>query len=136
MFASVISIKILKSVIEIKIYKSIFKNYPHDALHMYEESAPTVLRSESVLNNLPGEVYSIEADDISLDDFRYPFSVIQAAQDQRETNTECLVMLLQLKIGAKVMLTVIIDIQDRLIDNHCSKYHYKGILSSSIHRLV
>ena len=26
------------------------KNYPHDALHMYAENAPTVLRNQTVLN--------------------------------------------------------------------------------------
>ena len=39
------------------------KNYPHDALHMYVENAPTTLTNQTVLNNLPGEVYSIKADD-------------------------------------------------------------------------
>ena len=62
-------------------------------------SASTVLRNESVLNNLPGEVYSIEANDISPDNFRHPISVIQAAQDQKQTNTEGHVKLLQLNIG-------------------------------------
>ena len=41
---------------------------------------------------------------------------MQAAQNQNQTNTGGLEKLLKLKIGAKVMLTVNIDIEDRLIN--------------------
>ena len=44
-----------------------------------------------------------------------PLSLIQAAQNQKQTITKGLVKLLKLKIGRKVMLTVNRDIQDRLI---------------------
>ena len=60
------------------------KNYPHDALHTYAEHEPTVLRNRTVINNLPGEVYSIEANDEIPNDCRYPFSMIQAAQNQKQ----------------------------------------------------
>ena len=43
--------------------------------------------------------------------------MIQAAQNQKQTNTGGLAKLLQLKIGAKGMLTVNIDIQDWLINS-------------------
>ena len=42
-------------------------------------------------------------------------ALIQAAQNQRQPNTGGLKKLLKFKIGAKVLLTVNIDIQDRLI---------------------
>ena len=35
-------------------------NCPIDALHMYPENAPTVLRNQTALNNLPFDVYSEE----------------------------------------------------------------------------
>ena len=41
-------------------------------------------------------------------------ALIQAAQNQKQRNTGSLAKLLKLKIGAKVMLTVNIYIQDRL----------------------
>ena len=47
---------------------------------------------------------------------KYPLALIQAPQNQKQTNTGGLVKLLKLKIGAKVMLIVNIDIQDRLIN--------------------
>ena len=37
--------------------------YPKDALYMYAENEPAIGRNEAVLNNLPGELYTIEADD-------------------------------------------------------------------------
>ena len=52
------------------------KYYPHDAIHMHAESAPTVLRNPTVLNSFPDEVYSIEANEKTPDDCRYLFSVI------------------------------------------------------------
>ena len=45
-------------------------------------NAPTVLRNQTALNNLPGQVCSIGANDKISGNCRYPFSVIQAAQNQ------------------------------------------------------
>ena len=44
-------------------------------------------RSETVLNNFSGEVYSTEPNDKIPGDCKYSFSVIQAAQNQEQTNT-------------------------------------------------
>ena len=73
-------------------------------------------RNETVLNELPGELYTIEANDKTPDNCKYPLALIQAAQNQKQTNTGCLAKFLKLKIGVKVMLTVNIDIQDRLLN--------------------
>ena len=73
-------------------------------------------RNEAVLNYLPGELYTVEADDTVPDKFKYPLAMIEAAQNQKQTNTGGLAKLLKLKIGAKVMFTVNVDIQDRLIN--------------------
>ena len=47
---------------------------------------------------------------------KYPLTLIQAAQIQKQTNTGDLANLLMPKIGAQLMLTFNIDIQDRLIN--------------------
>ena len=39
------------------------ENSPKDALHMYAENEPAIKRNDAVLNDLPGELYTIEADD-------------------------------------------------------------------------
>ena len=53
---------------------------------------------------------------VSPDNCKYPLTLIQAAQIQKQTNTGGLANLLMLKIDAKLMLTVNMDIQDRLIN--------------------
>ena len=92
------------------------ENYPKDALHMYAENEPAMKRNDTVLNDLPGQLYTIEANDKIPDNCKYPLALIQAAQNQKQTNTGDLAKLLRLKIGAKVMLTVNISIHDRLIN--------------------
>ena len=53
----------------------------------------------------------METNDKIPDNCKHPLAAIQAAQNQKQTNTG-----LKLKIVAKVMLTVNIDMQDRLIN--------------------
>ena len=62
------------------------------------------------------ELYKIEADDKIPDDCKCPLATTQASQNQKQTNTRSLVKLLKLKIGTKVVLTVNLDIKDRLIN--------------------
>ena len=78
------------------------KNYPYDALYMYAKNAPTILKYQIVLNNLPGGIYSTEANNKIPDDCGYPSSVIQAPLNQKQTNTGGLAKFLQLKICAEV----------------------------------
>ena len=52
-------------------------NYQHDALHMYVGNGPPILRNQTALNNLLGEVYSIESNkkipkNCSLSSLTYP----------------------------------------------------------------
>ena len=53
--------------------------YPKDALHMYAENEPAIDRNEAFLNNLPGELYTIEADYKIPDNCKYPLAMILAA---------------------------------------------------------
>ena len=82
---------------------------------MYTENEPATKKNEAVLNDLPGELYVIKANDKIPDDCKYPFALIQAAQNQKQTKTGGLLKLFKLKICAKVILTVNIDIQGHLI---------------------
>ena len=84
---------------------------------MFAENEPAMKRNEAVLNKLPGEIYTIEANDKITDNRKYTLALKQVAQNQKQTNTGGLAMLLKLKIGAKVMLAVNIDIPYRLIND-------------------
>ena len=62
---------------------------------------------------------------------KYPLPLIQAAQNQSQTNTGRLAKFLKLKICAKVLLTVNIDIQDRLINGQTRIIKHKTFAQSS-----
>ena len=111
------------------------ENYPVDASHMYAENEPAMKRNEAVLNNLPGELYTIEAADKIPDSCKYPLALIEAAQNQKPTNTGGLAKVLKLKIGAKVMLTVNIDIQDRLINGQTGNIRHIEFAEGTVHKV-
>ena len=92
------------------------QKYPKDAVHIYAENERSMKRNGAVLNDLLGGFYIIEADDKIPDNCKYPLAAIQAFQNQKQTNTGGLTKFLKLKCGAKVMLTVNLNIQDRLIN--------------------
>ena len=94
------------------------ENYPKAALYIYAKNESVMKRSEAVLNELPGELYRIEANDKIPDNCRYSLTLTQAAQNQKQINTGGLAKFLKLKTDAKVMLTINTDIQDRLINGH------------------
>ena len=93
------------------------EHYPKDVLHMFAENEPAIKRNEAVLNKLPGEIYTIEANDKIPDNRKHTLALKQVAQNQKQTNRGGLAMLLKLKIGAIVMLAVNIDIPYRLIND-------------------
>ena len=79
---------------------------------MYAENEPAMKRNEA---DLPGEFYTLEANDKIPDNCKYPLALIQAAQNEKQTNTGGLTKLLKLTIGTKAMSAVNIDTQDRLL---------------------
>ena len=99
---------------------------------MYAENEPAMKRNDAVLKDLSGELYTIEADDKIPDNCRYALATIQAAQNQKQTNTGGLAKFLKLEVGAKVMLTVNLDIQDRLINVHTGNTSYSEFAQGSI----
>lgn len=66
-------------------------------------------RKEAVLNNLPGKLYSIEANDKIPHNCKHPLVPVQ---NQKQTNTRGSGKMLKLKIGAEVMWIVNVDIQE------------------------
>ena len=73
--------------------------------------------NKAVLNDLPDNLNKIEANDKISGSCKYPLALVQGPHDQKQTNTRGLANLPKLKIGAKVMLTVNINIQDSLINS-------------------
>ena len=61
---------------------------------MYAENEPAMKRNNAVLNDLPCQFYTIQANDKIPDNFKYSLALIQAAQNQKQTNTGGLAKLL------------------------------------------
>ena len=119
--------KLLKLFIDLSTFIDLSdKNCSYDGLPIYAENAPTVLRSQTALDNLPGEIYSIEANNKITNNCAYSFSAIEVVKNQiKKTNTVDLAKLLQLNVGAKVKLPVNIDIQDYLCEETMLKIPVK-----------
>ena len=54
---------------------------------MYAENEPAMKKNEDVLNYLSGELYTTEANDKIPNNCKYPLALIQAVQNQKQTNT-------------------------------------------------
>ena len=91
-------------------------NYPHNVVHVFAENYPTVAHNKKIPDTLPGELHRVNAIDNIPADSKDPFQSILSAQNRKQTNTGGLAKCLELKVGAKVMVTVTIDIKDRLIN--------------------
>ena len=102
---------------------------------MYAEDEPAMKGNEAILNDLPGEVYTIEADDKVPDNCKYPLAMIEAAQNQKQTNTGGLSKFLKLKIHAKVMFPVYVDIQDRLMNGETVNIEHIEFVQGTIHKV-
>ena len=70
-----------------------------------------------------------------LNDCRYPLPIIQAAQNQKQTNTRGLGNLIHLKIDAKVILTTDINIQGCLINGQVVDFSQIDISQNSVQKI-
>ena len=55
---------------------------------MYAENELAMQRNEAVLNELPGELYTRQANDKIPDNCKYPLVLIQATQNQSKQTQE------------------------------------------------
>jgi len=84
--------------------------YPSDALHLFAENKPCDERNDMKLDTLSTQLYCIPALDI-LPTNVLP-SVIDQARNRKPSETGGLALTLNIKIGATVMLTLNVDIND------------------------
>ena len=91
-------------------------DYPIEVLHFFAENRPVFEHNQAMLDKLEGSSFLIQAID------EIPKNVahraVQEAQNHKQSETGDLSSLnVTLKLGAKVMLTVNIDISDKLIND-------------------
>ena len=96
-------------------------NYLQNAVHMFAENYPTVVHDKKILETLPGELHRVNSIDNIPADYKYPLHSIESAQNRKQTDAADLTKCLELKVGTKVVVTVNIDIKDRLINGQVSE---------------
>ena len=102
--------------LKVKFINETADNYPQIAVHMFTENYPAVVHNKKILDTLPGEMHRVNAIDSIPADCKYPLQSVVSVQNRKQTDTIDLAKCLALKLVAKVMVTVNIDIKDRLIN--------------------
>ena len=88
--------------------------YPKDALHIFAENAPANIHNVNLLNSINSEMYSITV--IDSNPKNIVLSKIEKALNRSQSETGGLAGTLELKVNARVMLTVNVDLEDRLVN--------------------
>ena len=88
--------------------------YPQDALHIFAENAPAHMHNITMLNSIENHLYKIDAKDHILKNISS--TKIESILKRNESETGGLASTIQIKLNARVMLTMNIDLQDRLIN--------------------
>ena len=102
------------ALLDSKIINSQGKNYPTKALHIYTQNEPANTHNFYMINSVTGKMYIIP----SIDKFPQDTANIRIneALKRNQSETGGLAQALQLKFNARVMLTVNIEIEDRLVN--------------------
>ena len=85
--------------------------YPKSAMHVFATNAHAALWNNKMLENIEGEMYSYIADDSRKDRLANRVNVVFSDKPHQTCN---LLKVLNIKIGARVMLTNNIDVTDGL----------------------
>ena len=102
------------NMIHSRIIQSEDANCPKDALHIYAENANANSYSQAMLESIDNLIYYIKA----IDNLPKNVSIqkINKVLYWNQSETDGLAGILKIKIKARVMLTVNIDLQDRLVN--------------------
>ena len=103
--------------------------YPKHALHMFAENKPSVDYNELMLNEILGEVISINAIDEVPQEIHLSDKQTETIRARKIGDTENQASVLNLKVGAQVMLTINIDLEDRLVNGLVGKVMYLRYVS-------
>lgn len=93
------------------------ESYPSSTLLVFAENQPIIFHKKKILNALEGVRYELCVIDKILDNFKCQLKTIESAQNRRQTETVGLAKLIYLKIVVKVVITVELDIQNRLMNS-------------------
>ena len=107
-------------------------NYPKEALHIFAENGPVLIHNDSMLSQLAGLPIEIEAINIVPSNCGFTESETIAEQNRKPFDTGGLVKCLKLKLEAKVMLPINLDVQGRLINGQIVVAKHLEIIENKV----
>ena len=87
---------------------------PQDAIHIFAENAPAHMHNITVLNSIENQLYKIDGKDHILKNISS--TKIESILKRNQSETGGLASTLQIKLNARVVLTMNVDQQGRLIN--------------------
>ena len=106
--------------------------YPKHALHMFAENKPSVDYDELMLNEILGEVISVNAIDEVPQEIHLSDKHTEKIRAWKIGDIGNLSIVLKLKVGAQVMLTINIDLEDRLTNGLVDKVMYLRYVNDEV----
>ena len=106
--------------------------YPKHALHMFTENKLSVDCNELMLNEILGEVISINAIDEVPQEIHLSDKQTETIVARKIGGTGNLASVLNLKVGAQVMLTININLEDRLANGLVGKVMYLRYVNDEV----
>ena len=94
---------------------------PKHAVHMFAENCPVIDYNELMLNEIDGQTISLSAIDDIPHEVQLSDKQLETIRARKIGDTGNLASVLKLKIGAQVMLTCNINIEDRLVNGLVGK---------------
>ena len=122
-----------ETLLKSRFIQSTDPDYPFDALHIFAENVPAKDYNDMMLSKIKKPLVSIQALDKLPKNCKVSNSDMQSAQNRKQSESGGLALQLKLKIDARVMLTMNVDIEDRLINgqvgtvNHFRKNQHNQI---------
>lgn len=108
-------------------------NYPYDVIHIWAENGPVSLHNNLMLNKIDEKLYQITATDI------FPKNVnlglIEKALSHGQMQTGGLEKVFSVKIGARVMITSNIDVNDKLSNGQIGTVVFLEIKNSEVYNV-
>ena len=99
---------------------------------MFAEINPILVHSKKILDKLPGELHRVNAIDNIPAGCKYP---LVSVQNWRQNDTGSLAKCLEFKVATKVMITINIDIEERLINGRAGEVSGFRILDNAINEI-
>ena len=102
------------TLLQLKTFSTAGRDFHHESLHIFAENAFVNVHKQKMLEAINDEMCVIPPIDILRKSITSQ-KIIEAL-DQNETDTGGLASVIKIKVNSRVMLTIIVDLSDRLVN--------------------